>query len=172
MRIARPTSNPFMPRLVRHARFVAAAFALTVACGAHAQDSMYKCVDEHGNTTFTNTGSTKGCTKLNVDPVVIPKLVTPAGKSQTATPSGFPRVDPSTQRARDNDRRRILEDELRDKEAQLADLKREYNNGEPERQGNERNYQRYLDRRDRLKEDIARAESDIASIRSEIGKVQ
>ncbi len=164
-----------MPSLVRLARLAVAALALTAAAGASAQqDAMYKCVDEHGNTTFTNTGSTKGCTKLNVDPVVIPKLATPSSSArpQATTPAGFPKVDPSTQRARDNDRRRILEDELRDKEAQLADLKREYNNGEPERQGNERNYQRYLDRRDKLKEDIARAENDIASIRNEIGKVQ
>ncbi len=144
---------------------------LALACGGARADDMYKCVDDRGNTTFTNTGSTRGCTKLNVDPVVIPKLVTPTQRQQASSPS-FPKVDPATQKVRDNDRRRILEDELRDKEAQLADLKREYNNGEPERQGNERNYQRYLDRTERLKSDIARAESDIASIRNEIGKVQ
>ena len=148
--------------------------SVALACastGARADD-MYKCIDEHGATTFTNTGSTRGCTKLNVDPVVIPKLVTPAQRQQTSSPGGFPKVDAATQKSRDSDRRRILEDELRDKEAQLADLKREYNNGEPERQGNERNYQRYLDRTEKLKSDIARAESDIASIRNEIGKVQ
>jgi Domain of unknown function (DUF4124) len=158
---------------VSHVRFLGAAlvmaglFASTVA---RADDTLYKCVDEHGATTFTNTGSTKGCTKLNVDPVVIPKLATPASKQ--ATPAGYPKVDPSTQKVRDNDRRRILEDELRDKEAQLAQLRQEYNNGAPERQGNERNYQRYLDRRDRLKDDIARAENDVASIRNELSKVQ
>jgi SMC interacting uncharacterized protein involved in chromosome segregation len=81
-------------------------------------------------------------------------------------------VDATTQKSRDSDRRRILEDELHDKEAQLEALKRDYNNGEPERQGGERNYQRYLDRTERLKSDIARAESDIASIRNEIAKVQ
>lgn len=145
--------------------------AAALSCGAARADDLYKCVDERGNTTFTNTGSTRGCTRLNVDPVVIPKLVTPTQRQQAASP-GFPKVDASTQKARDNDRRRILEDELRDKESQLADLKREYNNGEPERLGNERNYQRYLDRTERLKADIARAESDIASIRNEIGKVQ
>jgi hypothetical protein len=163
-------------RLSSAPALVLLASALALASPqARAQETMYKCIDEHGNTTFTNTGSTKGCTRLNVDPVVIPKLVTPNQKSQpstTATPSGFPKVDSGTQRARDSDRRRILEDELRDKESRLAQLKREYNNGEPERQGDERNYQRYIDRRDRLKEDVARAESDVASIRSEIAKVQ
>ncbi len=165
-----------MPTPVRRLILVVATASALAAGGAALaqQDTLYKCIDEHGNTTFTNTGSTKGCTKFNVDPVVIPKLAPSSARpaAAAATPAGFPKVDPSTQHARDNDRRRILEDELRDKEARLADLKREYNNGEPERQGNEHNYQRYIDRRDKLKDDIARAENDIASIRNEIGKVQ
>jgi hypothetical protein len=164
-----------MPSRSGSTRIAACAATLVVFVAAWTgparADDVYKCVDERGATTFTNTGSTKGCTKLNVDPVVIPKPVTPNQK-QASTPAGFPKVDGATQKARDSDRRRILEDELRDKEGQLAALKQEYNNGEPERQGNERNYQRYLDRRDRLKDDIARTESDIASIRNEIGKVQ
>ena len=163
-------------RPVVAASLAACVSLLAASPSAHAQqDSYFKCVDERGNTTFTNTGSTKGCTKVSVDPVVIPKLNgagPKGGAAASASPSGFPKVDSSTQKARDSDRRRILEDELRDKEGRLADLKREYNNGEPERQGGERNYQRYLDRTERLKSDIARAESDISSIRSEIGKVQ
>ena len=35
--------------------------------------------------------------------------------------------------------------------------------GQPERQGNERNYQKYLDRTQKLKDDIARTESDVNS---------
>ena len=161
-----------MPCRLAHRWFVVALVAAVPS--AHADDAYYKCTDDRGNTTFTNTGNTKGCTKVNVDPVVIPKLANPANPAvrQATAPSGFPRVDTGLQKSRDSDRRRILEDELRDKEAQLGNLKREYNNGEPERQGNERNYQRYLDRTGQLKSDIARAESDIASIRSEIAKVQ
>ena len=155
-------------------RFVLiSSIALTPLCAAglaRADQDLYKCVEANGRVTYANTGNTKGCTKIAVDPVVIPKFSTPQ-KAQ-ASPSGFPKVDSTTQKARDGDRRRILDDELRDKEAKVADLKREYNNGEPERQGNERNYQRYLDRVERLKADIARAESDIGSIKSEIGKVQ
>ena len=153
---------------------ISLALALVATSGAAfaQQDTYYKCVDERGNTTFTNTGSTKGCTKMTADPVVIPKGINTPKASASPTPSGFPKVDGATQKSRDSDRRRILEDELRDKEARLADLKREYNNGEPERQGGERNYQKYLDRTAQLKADVARAESDVASIRSELGKVQ
>lgn len=145
---------------------------LVVGHAAHAQSDIYKCVDERGQPVYGNVGSGKGCTKVSVDPVVIPKLATPGKSTSSPTPAGFPKVDGTTQKARDSDRRRILEDELHDKEARLAELKREYNNGEPERQGGERNYQRYLDRTERLKADVARAESDVASIRSEISKVQ
>lgn len=151
--------------------FIVAALAAVSGRAAAQSDAVYKCVDEHGGVTFANTGSTKGCTKLNVDPVVIPKYQAPKS-ANTANSSSFPKVDGATQKARDTDRRRILEDELRDKNTRLADLKREYNNGEPERRGDERNYQRYLDRVDRLKSDIARTEGDVASIKAEIDKVQ
>ena len=81
------------------------------------------------------------------------------------------RVDPEAQRARDSDSRRILLAELRREEDRLAEMKREYNNGEPERQGNERNYQKYLDRVADMKSGIARKEADIAAIKRELAKL-
>jgi hypothetical protein len=46
--------------------------------------------------------------------------------------------------------------------------RKEYANGEPEKQGIEsRNYQRYLDRVAELKAAVARAESDVAGIQRE-----
>jgi len=81
-------------------------------------------------------------------------------------------VDSSTQKARDGDRKRILQDELAKEQDKLAALRKEYNNGEPERQGNERNYQKYLDRVQRLKEDIARSESNLASIQRELASIR
>lgn len=50
-------------------------------------------------------------------------------------------------------------------------MKREYNNGEPERLGNERNYQKYLDRVAEMKSGIARKEADIAAIKRELAKL-
>ena len=81
------------------------------------------------------------------------------------------RVEPDAQRSRDAEARRILEGELRREEERLETLRKEYNNGEPERRGDERNYQRYLDRVAQLKASIQRAEADTAAIRRELAKM-
>ena len=81
------------------------------------------------------------------------------------------KVDPAQQRARDGDARRILESELSKEEDKLAQLQKEYNGGEPERRGDERNYQKYLDRTAEMKAAITRKESDIAAIKRELAKL-
>jgi universal stress protein E len=73
-----------------------------------------------------------------------------------------------TQRVRDTDRRRVLEDELRSEEDRLARLKAEFNNGEPERRGDERNFALYAERVQRLREDVARSESNVSALRREL----
>ncbi len=155
-----------------HAITLGVAISTIPVSATRAQEQIiYRCKKLDGTPLYTNVGNPKDCPKVSIDPVVVPRLLTPRQQA-SPSPAGFPKVDATTQKSRDSDRRRILEDELHDKEAQLEALKRDYNNGEPERQGGERNYQRYLDRTERLKSDIARAESDIASIRNEIAKVQ
>jgi uncharacterized protein YdcH (DUF465 family) len=81
-------------------------------------------------------------------------------------------VDSATQKNRDSDRRTVLEQELQSEDAKLATLRAEYNNGQPERQGNERNYQRYLDRTAALRDDIARSEANAASLRRELSNLK
>jgi hypothetical protein len=95
----------------------------------------------------------------------------PAAAAPAAPRPPEARIDPAEQRARDSDARRILTEELQREERRLAELQREYNGGEPERRGDERNYQRYLDRVAELKAGISRKEADIAAIRREIGKL-
>lgn len=120
----------------------------------------------------------KGCTTLEGAPITV--IASPrrspapaAGGAPAATsPRPDTRVDPNEQRIRDNDARRILELELRREEEALAELKKEYNNGEPERRGDERNYQKYIDRVAELKASLARKESDVAALKRELGKLQ
>ena len=51
-------------------------------------------------------------------------------------------------------------------------MQKAYNNGEPERQGDEKNYQKYIDRVAEMKASLLRKESDIAAIKREIAKLQ
>lgn len=163
---------------------VLAAAALGLALGTPAlADNVVKCVGPDGVVTYTNVGDTKGCQKVEVQhstPIPAPRLpARPAGGSSEpragtrATPASFPRVDTDTQRARDNERRRILEEELRAEQEKLARLRSEFNNGEPERRGDEtRNYARYQERVQRMLEDIQRSENNIISLQRELALVR
>ena len=121
---------------------------------------------------------TRGCKLLaggNVTVVQGSPVQKGAVRVASATPSGSsgPRTDGSPdQKSRDSDSRSILTSELKKAEARLAEQQKEYNNGEPEKQGIEgRNYQRYLDRVAELKEGIVRNQSDIAGLKREIARL-
>lgn len=93
-------------------------------------------------------------------------------RAASPAPSGARADSGPEQRARDSDSRGILEAELKKAEAKLAELQKEYNNGEPEKQGIEgRNYQRYLDRVAEIKDAIARHQSDVAGLKREISRL-
>ena len=157
----------------------AAAVALAfVATTAAAQPSppasvAYRCPGNLYTDQLTpKQAAEKGCHAIEGQPVTVFQ----SNRPQPARPAAgagsvVPRIDPAEQRARDGERRSILETELRREEDRLAELKKEYNNGEPERLGGERNYQKYLDRVAELKAAVARKEADIASIKREIGKL-
>jgi hypothetical protein len=117
----------------------------------------------------------KGCKALDGAPITViqgprPRTGNPVPAASGPRPADA-KVDPAQQRARDGDARRILETELKREEEKLGQLQKEYNNGEPERRGDERNYQKYIDRVAEMKAAIARKESDIAAIRREISKL-
>lgn len=116
----------------------------------------------------------RGCRTIEGAPVTIvqtPQRPRPQASAPAPARTGDARVDPAEQRARDSDARRILSAELRREEERLAEMRREYNNGEPERQGGERNYQKYLDRVAEMKAAIDRKEADIAALRRELAKL-
>jgi hypothetical protein len=115
----------------------------------------------------------RGCRTIEGAPITI--VAPPRPRPQQGNASG-PRgegekVDAKEQRARDSDARRILDAELKREQAALAALQQEFNNGEPERRGDERNYQRYLDRVEELRNAIARKQADIAAIQRELSKL-
>ncbi|MES2422912.1 MAG: hypothetical protein V4562_00670 [Pseudomonadota bacterium] len=146
---------------------------------SQAQDRVYRCGNEYTNNP--SAAKTRDCKLIdggNVTVIQGTKVLTPGAGGGTAKPppgiTGSPsqRVANDEQKARDTDSRAILESELRRAEAQQAELLKEYNNGEPEKQGGEaRNYQKYLDRVAEMKAAIARGDSDIAGIKRELSRL-
>jgi len=158
------------------------ALLLAAPASAFASSDIFVCQDAQGRKTYQNTGSGRGCTRLDVQPAVsVPAPRQPSARTSTTasaeprpaesrsiSPASFPRVEPQTQRTRDGDRRRILEDELGVEEARLLTLRGEFNNGTPERQPGERNDARYQERVARLQADLQRAENNISSLKREL----
>jgi hypothetical protein len=77
-------------------------------------------------------------------------------------------VDGETQKKRDNARRRILEEELAQEESLLAEAKQQLAQQEAVRLGDERNYQKYLDRVQPFKNAVALHEKNVAALRQEL----
>ncbi|MFM2276228.1 MAG: hypothetical protein RL211_2100 [Pseudomonadota bacterium] len=151
-------------------------FAVFFAASSFSQEPIYRCGNEYTNTKPTSEKS--GCRLLEGSNVtVIQGTRSNAGANApvrvaAATQSSTPRIDSGDQKSRDSDARQILESELKKAETRQAELVREYNNGEPEKQGGEaRNHQKYLDRVAELKASLSRNESDIAGIRRELGRL-
>ncbi len=91
---------------------------------------------------------------------------------RTPTPAVFPRVDDNAQKARDTDRRRILESELAAEQKNLEEAKKALAEQEAVRSGDERNYQRVLDRLQPFKDKVALHERNLEAIRKEIANLR
>ncbi len=63
---------------------------------------------------------------------------------------------------------KILQEELRIEESKLKSLQDEYKNGQPDRQGSEKNYQKYLDRVARLEQEIMVTNDNIEILKTEL----
>jgi hypothetical protein len=148
--------------------------AMMVVANAEAQTRIWRCGNSYTNNEAE--AKAKGCRIVEGGNVTVVEGTRVNGGSASSGSSGGvkvasapPRVESSEQKARDAEARTILEAELKKAEARHAELLKEYNNGEPEKQGPEhRNYQKYLDRVADLKASIARNESDIAGLKREL----
>ncbi|MEO8836411.1 MAG: hypothetical protein ABI364_06695 [Caldimonas sp.] len=162
--------------------------AVALACGAlpaaaagaaeRAEGSvMYRCPgNDYKNTISPKEAERLGCRKIEGAPVTIiqmtkPRAATGSGTASPAAAGSAARVDPLAQRARDTDARRILEGELKIEEDRLVAMQKDFNNGQPERLGDEKNFQKYTDRVAEMRANIARKQGDIAALRRELQKL-
>ncbi|MRX11078.1 DUF4124 domain-containing protein [Pseudoduganella sp. FT25W] len=154
---------------------LSALLALLASAAAHGQ--IYKCQPPGGSVEFTDINRGSYCKLMDLPGMTVPaptRRAAPAARNAApvTTPGEFPRVDNAEQRARDADRRGILEDELKTEQQKLTDMRREFNNGEPERRGDERNYAKYQERVATLRDSISRSEKNVDALKREIANIR
>lgn len=146
--------------------------ALLLRGGLARADTLYKCVDDSGVVLYTNQkGGGRNCKVLSRD-LPVSTIAAPKQAPRSAEPSDFPRVNGDTQRGRDADRRRILEQELATEQQSLEQARKDLAEGESIRLGNEKNYQKYLDRVQGLKDSVALHERNVEALKREMANLK
>ncbi len=152
---------------MRPIRLLPQILLLCAAPLAHAE--VYKCTDADGRVTYTNDRSVaRGC-KLLESGQPVSSVPAPARRPAAApNADGFPKVSPADQRSRDDTRRQVLESELATEERALAEAEKALAEQEAVRHGNERNYQKVLDRLQPFKDKVELHKRNIEALRREI----
>ena len=123
------------------------------------QSGVYKHIDKDGNVTYSNVRL------KDAEAIDLPSItVVPAIKSET--------VDSIIKRRKETsknaEQRNTVEKQIAEEEHHLSDLRNEYKDGTPDRLGSERNYQRYLDRVERLKGEISARERNLGVLQQNL----
>ena len=113
----------------------------------------YRCATESGAFSYFNVPGTNGDRRVGKAP----------------SPAGFPRVEPETQKGRDDVRRKVLADELAAEEKLLAETRSAYADGAPVPLPEERaDAEKYRARIGRLRQSLAVHEKNIEALKKEL----
>lgn len=152
-----------------------AGAALSLLVGAAAEAAICKYIDADGATHYTNVSPEKGWRKVSCD-VADDTPRRPSGGTGTAkapSPSGFPRVEPETQKSRDEMRRKVLGDELASEEKLLGEARDAYGNGAPQPlPGEQGDAEKYRQRISRLRQAVQLHERNVDALRKEIAGIR
>jgi len=130
--------------------------------------TIYKCIDANGSTTYASSRLDKNCKVISSGPenaIPAPPKAKPAGAAANSSPAGFPRVPEDTQKARDGDRRHILEQELAGEQRNLEQAKKDLAEQEATRGGPSDRIAPYRDR-------VGQHERNIQAIQKELGNLK
>lgn len=168
---------------ISHRRIALALLAALALPATAAPDKIWRCGNEYTNQP--GDAKARGCKLVEGGNLTVIEGLKPQGGSRAAAslprPGAAPtpaarsegeRVESAEQRARDADARAILEAELRKTEARQAELRQEYQGGEPEKRPEElRNPALHQQRSAALKEQLARVDADVAALRRELARM-
>ena len=130
--------------------------------------TIYKCVDAGGSTTYSSSKLDKNCKAISSSPEnAVPAPPKPKAPSAAANPSpaGFPKVQEETQKARDGDRRHILEQELAGEQRNLEQAKKDLVEQESSRTATAERTAIYRER-------VGLHERNIQAIQKELGNLK
>ncbi len=143
---------------------------MLVPVGAHAE--IYKYVDENGQVTFTDVYR-RGARRIDLpgEPQGL------SGKPQkraslNPSPANFPRIDPATQRKRDDIRRQVLQDEIASERKNADDARRQLTLGERLQVGERATDSTYINRVARLRDSVNQHEQNISAIQRELNNLK
>jgi hypothetical protein len=163
--------------------------ALVVPCGAAAttlgekakesgcvnkpvvvEGTTYKCYTASGAFSYFNVPD---AVPRSPEPVSRRVPAPASASSAQPAPSGFPRIDPATQRSRDDMRRKVLGDELATEERLLNEAKSAYGNGAPPPLPEEQSdADKYRQRIARLRQSVDLHERNVEALRKELGNTK
>lgn len=152
-------------------RSTLALLLISLAAPLSAQ-TIYKCTDDSGGTLISNTRVDKNCKAVaSGQDNAAPAPKTRSGSaSANPSPAGFPRVQEDTQKARDGDRRHILEQELAAEQRNMEQAKKELAEQESIRAGKEdANSPKSQERLQPYRERVGQHERNIQAIQKELG---
>ena len=123
---------------------------------------VYKHIDENGNVTYSNIPSNDS-KRVDLPPIsVVPHVDTGEVEERSSK---------RRESMKHKEDREQLQNKIAEEEAQLNEARNEYKDGMPDRLGSERNYQRYLNRVDRLREEISVRENNLELMKNDLNKM-
>jgi hypothetical protein len=164
----------------------ALAFVVTLPAAAQSEGSgtLYRCPgNDYNNTISASEAEKLHCKKVENASVTVIQSARPAASAVSAAATPPPQravvapaeamnpAESAALRTRASNARRSLEDRLKTEEGRLSALEKEFNGGEPERQLEEIDLPKYLDRVARMRSAIARKQIEVAELRREIDKL-
>ena len=164
----------------------ALAFVITLPAAAQSAETgtLYRCPgNDYNNTLSASEAEKLHCKKVENASVTVIQSARPAASAASAAGTAVPAraavvpaeamnpAESAALRTRASNARRNLEDRLKTEEGRLSALEKEFNGGEPERQLEEIDLTKYLDRVGRMRSAIARKQIEVAELRREIDKL-
>jgi hypothetical protein len=151
-------------------------FLLCLCLAAPAQAEIYKYVDESGNTTYQNVYK-KGAKRIDIPGG--PEPLSSRGKSASSkrasanpSPADFPRIDPGTQKRRDDIRRQVLQDEINGERKNAAEARRQLSLGERLAPGERATDASYQNRVKNLRDSVQQHDQNVVSIQRELANLK